>query len=133
MFWYYNAGEWQTYLRRLIVYPSQQYDLPHGSIGKQFLSGLATLLDSIITRKCNSEHFLVYHLVILQRSPTVKSSSDIRRCLQWHMDAWDARQYSMLVQATEQDMQYFLTTHQHGTTSAQWHQTFHCKVLCSKV
>jgi len=49
------------------------------------------------------------------------------------MDAWDAGQYSMLVQATEQDMQYFLTTHQHGTTSAQWHQTFHCKVLRGKV
>ncbi len=89
------------------------------------------MLDHIITRKCNLECFLVYHLVILQQSPTVKSSSDIRRHLQWRMDAWDAGQYSMLVQATEQDMQYFLTTHQHGTTSAQRHQTFHRKVLRS--
>jgi len=53
--------------------------------------------------------------------------------IQWHMDAWDAGKHAMLVQATEHDMGYFLTTHQHGTTSAQWHQTFHHKVLCGKV
>jgi len=39
----------------------------------------------------------------------------------------------MLVQATEHNMDYFLTTHQHGTTSAQRHQIFHHKVLHSKV
>jgi len=40
----------------------------------------------------------------------MKSSSDIFQHLQWHMDAWEAGQYLMLIQATEQDMQYFLTT-----------------------
>jgi len=128
-----NDQEWQTYLQLLIVYPSHQYDLPNGSAGKCFLGGFATLLDHVITCKCNSEHFLVYQLVILQQLLTVKSSSDICSCLQWCMDAWEAGQYSMLIQATEQDIQYFLTTHQHGTTSAQWHQTFHHKVLHGKV
>ena len=128
-----NDLEWQTFLSHLIVYPSQQYDLPKGSVGKCFLAGLVTLLDMVLQHKCNSEHFLLYQMVILQQSPNVKSSSDICRHLLWPMDAWDAGKYSMLVQATEQDMAYFLTTHQNGTTSAQWHQTFHCKVLCGEV
>jgi len=125
--------EWQTYLSHLIVYPSQQYDLPKGAISKRFLGGLATLLDMAVTRKCKLEQFLVYQLVILQQSPTVKSTSDIHHHLQWHMDVWEARKHAMLVQSTEQDMDYFLTTHQHGTTSAQRHQTFHRKVLRGEV
>jgi len=67
--------------------------------------------------------------------PTVKSSSDICHHLQWHIDTWDAWKHTMLVQVTEHDMDYFLTTHKMvpPSWSAQQHLTFHCKVICSKV
>jgi hypothetical protein len=58
---------WQNYWEHLVVYPSKTYTIPTGAIGKQFIKELAQLLEDIIAQKCNTEKFIVYQMVILQR------------------------------------------------------------------
>jgi hypothetical protein len=75
---------WQDYHRRLIVYPSQRYDAPSGSVGRRFVESTATLLDGVQARKWNSERFLLFQMV------------DIRKRITRRMDDWDAGKFKML-------------------------------------
>lgn len=67
-----NDAVWQGYWRQLIGYPGQKYDVPKGSVGKGFLSTLTGLLADTKSRKCNSEKFLVFQMIILQCTRDVK-------------------------------------------------------------
>jgi hypothetical protein len=50
-----------------VVHPGQMYDLPKGQVGKRFIYTLSKILDGIQARQRNSERFLVYCMVVLQR------------------------------------------------------------------
>jgi hypothetical protein len=66
---------WQDYWKRLIVFPGQTYNLPKGKVGKRFLFTLASILDGVKIRKWNSEVFLVFCMVVLQRGDaTIRSA-----------------------------------------------------------
>jgi hypothetical protein len=87
---------WQDYHRRLIVYPSQRYDAPSGSVGRRFVESTATLLDGVQARKWNSERFLLFQMVVMQRTRDVSRSRDIRKRITRRIDDWDAGKFKML-------------------------------------
>jgi uncharacterized protein Usg len=68
---------WQDYWRR-----------PKGPTSKRFLGMLTQELSGIIDRKWNSKRFIVFSIVILQRRPLVVRARDIKKRLEWRMDAW---------------------------------------------
>jgi hypothetical protein len=70
---------WQDCWQRLIVYPSFTYDAPSGAVGCHFIEKLAELLDGVRARKMNAERFIVFQIVIMQRSRDVKQAKDIRK------------------------------------------------------
>jgi hypothetical protein len=66
---------WQNYWERLVVYPSKTYLIPTGAVGKRFIRELAQLLDNTVKRKCNSEKFITFQMVILQKGSAVSTAS----------------------------------------------------------
>jgi hypothetical protein len=58
-------------------------------------------LKGIRSRKWNSEKFIVFQAVILQRSREVKNAGAIKRRLSNRMDAWEVGKFDMLTQDTE--------------------------------
>jgi hypothetical protein len=73
---------WQNYWEHLVVYPSKTYSIPTGAVGKQFIKELVQLLDDTVERKCNSEKFITYQMVILQRVSGVNRFRDIKRTIE---------------------------------------------------
>jgi hypothetical protein len=69
---------WQDYWRRLVVFPSQTYDAPSGAVGRRFTEMLAEMLVGIKARKLNAEGFVVFQIVVLQRSREVEKAKDVR-------------------------------------------------------
>ncbi len=92
---------WQDRWRKLIVLPSQRYNAPSGAVGRRFVRILTEELSGIRARKWNSERFIVFQMVVLQKSKDVKTSGAIRRRLTTRMDSWEAGKFEMLVQDTE--------------------------------
>jgi hypothetical protein len=121
---------WQDYWRRLIVFPASTYDAPSGAVGHRFIEKLAELLDGVRARKMNAEQFIVFHIVVLQRSRDVKQAKDIQKRIARRMDAWEESKFSMLVQDTERTLESFLSTKRGGeVTTEQCTKTFHRKML----
>jgi hypothetical protein len=121
--------DWQGYWRRLIVFPSKAYDVPSGAAGKRFVRMVASMLNGVKKRKWNSEKFIVFQMVVLQRTRDVRRSRDIRRRISWRMDAWEEGKYTMLVQDTQRTMEANLSTKQGITSEEQRAKIFHRKML----
>jgi hypothetical protein len=68
-------------------------------------------------------------IVTLQNKPLVSRARDIKKRLEWRMDAWLKNQHLMLVQDTENMLERMLTKKQGMTTPEQRPKTFHQKVL----
>ncbi len=90
---------WQNYYRTLIQYHPNHYEVPT-RYAKRFVSTLASLLHGIITRAHNSEKFLLFPMVILQKTKHVKRHRDVTKLVSHQLDCWDNQQYQMLVQQT---------------------------------
>ena len=61
---------------------------------------VAVEMQGIIDRRWNSERFIIFQSVILQRLGEVKKANDLRRQIEVRMKAWKAGKYNMLVQDT---------------------------------
>jgi hypothetical protein len=77
----------------------------------------------------NAEQFIVFQIVVLQRSREVKKAKDVRKRLTWRMDAWQQGKLSMLIQNTERTMESLLSAKQGGLTPKQRAKIFHRKML----
>ena len=88
---------WQGWWRDLAVMPSHCYDAPSGKVGLQFVGDLKSELCGVRGRRWNSERFIVFQTVILQRDFHVTASHTIRRCIKKRLDAWDDGIHRMLV------------------------------------
>jgi hypothetical protein len=125
-----NDTSWQDYWKRLIVFPGQTYNLPKVKVGKRFLFTLASILDGLITRKWNSEVFLVFCMVVLQRGDaTIRSARAIRDRLTWRLDSWDRGAIDMLVQNTVLSMQTKLSKRQDGQSPERRARVFQSNML----
>ena len=87
------------------------------------------MLAGIQARKMNAERFIVFQIVVLQRSREVKKAKDVRKRLTWRMDAWQQGKFSMLVQNTERTMESLLSAKQGGLTNEQRAKVFHQRML----
>ena len=61
---------------------------------------VAEELQGVTERRWNSERFIVFQSVILQRSREVKKAKDIRRRIEGRLRDWKEGKYDMLVQDT---------------------------------
>jgi hypothetical protein len=90
---------------------------------------LAELVDGIRARKMNAEKFIVFQIVIMQRSRDVKQAKDIRKRISRRLNAWDEGKFKMLIRDTERDLKSFLSTKQGNVTAEQRAKIFHRKML----
>ena len=79
---------WQGWWRDLAVMPSHCYDDPSGKVGLQFVGDLKSELCGVRGRRWNSERFIVFQKVILQRDFHVTASHTIRRRIKKTRKAW---------------------------------------------
>jgi hypothetical protein len=58
-------------------------------------------LEGIRSQKWNSERFIIFQMVILQRVKGVSRAGDIKRRLSFRMNSWEDAKFDMLVQDME--------------------------------
>lgn len=121
--------QWQEWWSRLITLPPQRYAAPKGTVGKRFVEMLTKILEGVSDRKWNSEQFIVFQIVILQRTKGVSNLSDIRKRIVQRMDAWDNGQIKMLVETAERDMRGYLQTKRGGLSPEQRLKKFNQRVI----
>ena len=63
----------------------------------------------VLDRRWNSDRFIVFQTVTLQRAHHVTASRDIRRRIEKRLDAWEAGCYKMLVEDTLRSSTQYLT------------------------
>jgi hypothetical protein len=124
---------WQENWRKLVVLPPQRYDTPSGPVGRRFVRMLTEELKGIKSRKWNSEKFLVFQMVILQRSKEVSGAGNIKRRLTRRMDAWEKGKFDMLVQDTERTALAQLAKARGDSTPEQRAKTYARLVLQGKL
>jgi hypothetical protein len=87
-------------------------------------------LEGAESRKWNVERFLLFQMVVMQRTRDLTSRSrDIRKRLTRRMDAWEEGKCKMRVQSTKRDMQSYLSTKQKGQTEEQRAKVSNTKML----
>ena len=62
---------WQTFWREIVALPAQRYDVPVGRVDRIFVDALAEELEGVDGRRWNVERFIVFQVVILQRTTEV--------------------------------------------------------------
>ena len=97
-----NKSAWQAWWRDLAVMPLRRHDAPSGRVGRKFVGTLGVDLKRVRDRLWNSEQFIVFQTVILQRDRNVTASQAIRRRIRKRLDAWAEGKHSMLVEDTLQ-------------------------------
>ena len=73
------------------------------------MNALVGELQGICDRRWNSERFIVFQTVTLQRARHVTASRDIRRRIAKRLDVWEARRFAMLVEDTLRSSTQYLT------------------------
>ena len=83
-----------------MVIPSRRYAAPSGKVGRRFVRTLGVEMQGVRERRWNSERFIVFQTVILQRSRHVTASHAIRQRIAKRLDAWGEGKHAMLVRNT---------------------------------
>ena len=77
----------QAYWWEIVALLPQRYDIPAGRVGRIFIDTLAEKLEGVERRRWNSERFIVFQAVILQRMTEVLRARDIcQRVKRWIVD-----------------------------------------------
>ena len=92
---------WQRRWRRMAQIATTRYQAPPGKVGRRFLTILVSEFCGARERRWNSERPLVFVATVLQTTPGVRRSKDIRLRLTQRMDLWDQGQFKALVDDTE--------------------------------
>ena len=95
-----NDSTWQAWWRDLAVMPSRRYDAPSGKVGQSFVGTLREDMKGVRDRRWNSERFIVFQTMILQRACHVTASQAIRRRIGKRLDAWGEGKHAMQVKDT---------------------------------
>ena len=97
------------------------------------MNALAEELRGIRDRRWNSERFIVFQTVTLQRARHVTASRDNWRRIERRLDAWEAGRYAMLEEDTLRYSTQYLTAVRREETAEHRSKTFHGLVLCGKL
>ena len=87
----------------------------------------------MLDRRWNSERFIVFQTVTLQRACHVTASRDIQRRIEKRLVPWEAGQFSMLVDDTLRSSTQYLTSVRREETAEHRAKTFHGLVLRGKL
>ena len=124
---------WQAHWKEIVGLPPQRYDVPSGKIGRLFIQALTQELTGVVERSWNSERFLVFPAVILQRSPTVKRARDIQSRIENRLEAWAQNKFDMLVQDTSRTSISLISTTRRSMTDEHISKTYTRLVLQGKL
>lgn len=124
---------WQERWRKVVGLPPQRYNAPNEKVGRLFVKTLAEELEGVTTRRWNSERFIVFQAVILQRSGEVKKSKDIWRRIETRLRDWKLGKYDMLIQETVRTSIALVQKITRGETEASQVKTFTRMVLQGKI
>ena len=113
--------------------PSKRYDAPSGKVRRRFVGTLGEELKGVWDRQWNSEWFIVFQTVILQRARHVTASQAIRRRIEKRLDAWGEVKHVMLIKDTLRACKEYLTVARREETSEHRSQTYHSLVLRGKL
>jgi hypothetical protein len=90
---------------------------------------VVALLNWVKKLKWNSKKFIVFQIVVLQRTRDVRHSRDIRRQISQRMDAWEEGKFTMLVQDTQYTMEANLSFKHEIKSEKQRAKIFHRKKM----
>ena len=74
-----------------------RYDALSGKVGRRFVGTLGVEMQGVRDRRWNSERFIVFQTVILQRARHVTKSHAMRRRIEKRLGAWGEGKHAMLV------------------------------------
>ena len=119
-----DDAKWQTHWRKIIGLPPQRYSAPNGRVGRLFIKALTADLLGIQERRWNSERFITFLAVVLQRSPEAKRAQDIRKRIETRLQSWSHGDYEMLVEDTVRTSLSLITKARKGMTDEQMSKTY---------
>ena len=102
-------------------------------VSRRFVGMLGAKLQGVWDWRWNSERFIVFQTVILQRARHVTASHAIRRQIEKRLDAWGAGNHAMLVRDTLRSCEDYQTASWKAETAEHRAQTYHSLVLCGKL
>ena len=88
---------WLKHWSRIVAARSRHYDLPGGSVGREFVSLLSDEVALLSNGSFVSERLIVLIGVILQWDTMVVKGTDIRRLLKHRMEMWRLEHYDELL------------------------------------
>ena len=88
---------WFKHWSRIVAVRSRHYDLPGGSVGREFVTLLSDEVALVSNGSFISERLIVLLEVILQRDTMVVKGTDIRRLLKRRMEMWRLEHYDELL------------------------------------
>ncbi len=129
-----NNDTWQRRFDAIVPIHTWQYHLSSGAISQHFLKTLVEEWKGMLDRKWNAEHLLTFSLVVLQCTPGVSHSSDIRTHIRDRIKLWHSGTYfDALVSNTVSEV----TSHTTGPPKPQSedsrHRTFNSTVLSGQL
>lgn len=92
-------GEWYARWKQLVSSFGSLYDLPNGSVGKQFVDMLADeVVNMLVECSVTSERLIVFCRSVLQKDRAIRKSYDIRRLILRRLEIWRKGGVDELVQ-----------------------------------
>jgi hypothetical protein len=122
---------WQDSYRRLTVRSPTLWQIPYGTnwkVSVAIVRTLMSLVNGLVDRKHNLENYLVFWIVMLQKTRRAKKTGSMNKLIAARLKDWEAGKYESLVTSAEAAIRTFTTT-RFGTASPEERaQTFHRKV-----
>jgi hypothetical protein len=129
---YSDDHKWQSLWQRTVQLAPTRYAVPKGAVGKRFLVILTREFCGVRERHWNSERPLLFAATILQTTPGVRRSRDIRRRLARRMDLWEQGCYVALVDDTEVEIRSRISSTRPRDEEAQA-RAFNARVLSGRL
>ena len=105
-----DNNAWQTSWKTMAVMPAKRYDAPSGRVWRHFVHSITVELTGVRQRCWNSERFIIFQTVTLQRARHVTKSCEISRQIYQRLDAWEAGEHKILVEVTVRTCTQYLST-----------------------
>ena len=113
--------------------PARRYNVPSGRVRRRFIHALATETKGFQKCRWNTERFIVFQMVILQRAWHMTKSYDIRRQINQRLDAWEAGDHEMLAEDTACTSAHYLSTSMGEDSPENWENIYHSLVIHGKL
>ena len=94
--------QWGKIWERLTKLRGKLYTLPGGATAKRFISLYEREINAFVDGQRNSESFVCFPSLILQKDKNFKKTKDIRSLLKRRMTMWDNGQFDELIKEAEQ-------------------------------